>query len=104
MSVSRARAPIHVWMPNQPHATSARAIAATFAPLTPKLARARTGNGMPYFVPGCALSSIGMRTMRLPSETVSSACHQRIPAAIRPEARVYVVMTMDRPIHSAAMS
>jgi hypothetical protein len=43
-----------------------------------------------------------MRTMKLPSETVSRPCHQFIPAAISPEASVYVVMTMDRPIHSAA--
>jgi hypothetical protein len=103
-SVSRASAPIHVWMPNQPQATSARAMAATFAPLIPKLARASTGKGMPYFVPGWALSSIGTRTIRLPSDTVSSACHQVIPAVMRPDARVYVVMTIDRPIHSAAMS
>ena len=32
-SVFSARPPIHVWMPNQPHATSARSIAGTFAPL-----------------------------------------------------------------------
>ena len=30
-----------------------------FAPRTPNEARTRTGNGMPYFVPACALSSIG---------------------------------------------
>ena len=88
ISVSSASAPIHVWMPNQPHATSARAIAATFAPRMPKLDRTSTGNGMPYLVPGCELSRIGMSTMKLPSETVSSPCHQVIPAAISPEARV----------------
>ena len=86
--MSIASAPIHVWMPNQPHATSARAIAATFAPRTPKLERTSTGNGMPYLVPGCALSSIGISTIRLPSDTVSSPCHHVMPAVIRPEASV----------------
>ena len=50
-SATIARPPIHVWMPNQPHATIARSIAGTFAPLTPKLARHSTGNEIPYFVP-----------------------------------------------------
>ena len=86
--VSTASAPIHVWIPNQPQATSARAIAATFAPRMPKLERTRTGKGMPYFVPGWALSSIGTSTITLPSETVSRPCHHDIPAAIRPEASV----------------
>ena len=88
ISVSSASAPIQVWIPNQPHATSARAIAATFAPRMPKLERTSTGKGMPYFVPGCELSSIGMSTIRLPSETVSRPCHQVMPAAISPEASV----------------
>ena len=88
ISVSSASAPIHVWMPNQPHATSARAIAATFAPRMPKLERTSTGNGMPYFVPGCELSRIGISTRKLPSDTVRSPCHQVMPAAIRPEASV----------------
>ncbi len=86
--VSSASAPIHVWMPNHPHATSARAIAATFAPRTPNDDRTSTGNGIPYFVPGCAFSSIGISTMRLPSETVSSPCHHVIPAVISPDASV----------------
>ena len=86
--VSTASAPIHVWIPNQPQATSARAIAATFAPRMPKLERTRTGKGMPYFVPGWALSSIGISTITLPRETVSRPCHHDIPAAIRPEASV----------------
>ena len=88
MSVSRASAPIHVWIPNQPHATSARAMAATFAPRMPKLDRTSTGKGMPYFVPGCELSRIGMRTRKLPSDTVSRPCHHVMPAAISPEASV----------------
>ena len=102
ISVSSASAPIQVWMPNQPQATSARAIAATFAPRMPKLERTSTGNGIPYFVPGCEFSRIGTSTIRLPSATVSSPCHHDMPAAIRPAASVYVVITIDRPIHSAA--
>src|SRR3954447_1660304 len=102
ISVSSASAPIQVWMPNQPHATSARAIAATFAPRMPKLERTSTGNGIPYLVPGCEFSRIGIRTSRLPSATVSSPCHQVMPAVIRPDASVYVVITIDSPTHSAA--
>ena len=75
-------------MPNQPHATIARRIAGTFAPRTPKLARHRTGNETPYFVPACALSIIGTSTMVLPSRMVSIACHQVMPCCIRPEASV----------------
>src|SRR3954447_20574780 len=88
ISVSSASAPIQVWIPNHPHATRARAIAATLAPRTPKDERTSTGNGIPYFVPGCPLSSIGTSTMKLPSETVSSPCHHVMPAVIRPEASV----------------
>src|ERR687894_1934835 len=84
---SRAAPPSQVCIPNQPQATSARAIAAKLAPLTPKEARTKTGKGTPYFVPAWALSSIGTRTMRFPKEMVRSACHQFIPAAMRPEAR-----------------
>src|SRR3954462_1012169 len=89
-------------MLNQPHATSARAIAATFAPRIPKLERTSTGNGIPYLVPGCEFNRIGISTMKLPSDTVSRPCHHVIPAAIRPDANVYVVMTIDSPTHSAA--
>src|SRR3954447_14987583 len=88
MRVSSASAPIHVWIPNHPQATRARAIAATLAPRTPKDERTSTGNGIPYLVPGCPLSSIGTSTMKLPSETVSSPCHHVMPAVIRPEASV----------------
>ena len=41
---------------------------------------------MPYFVPGCEFSRIGTSTMVLPSRTVTSACHQFMPAAIKPDA------------------
>src|SRR5215212_969661 len=85
---SVARPPIQVWMPNQPQATSARAIAAKFAPRTPKEERTKTGNGTPYLVPAWAFRIIGIRTRTLPKEMVNSACHQFIPAAMRPEARV----------------
>ncbi len=71
--------PIHVWMPNHPQATSARSSAGTFAPSVPKLARQNTGNGMPYFVPAWALSTMGSSTMRLPRKMVSTACDQFMP-------------------------
>src|ERR1043166_6176622 len=41
----------------------------------PVFARAETGNGMPYFVPGCELRRIGTSTIVLPSRIVNSACH-----------------------------
>src|SRR5918993_4027809 len=103
ISASRARPPIQVCIPNQPQATSALAIAAKLAPLTPKEALTKTGKGIPYLVPAWAFRSIGTRTSRLPSEIVNSACHQFIPAAISPAAREYVVMTIAIPIQSAAM-
>ncbi len=80
--------PIHVWMPNQPQATTARSSAGTFAPRVPKLARARTGNETPYFVPACAFKTIGTRTMVLPRRMVSIACHQFMPASMKPPASV----------------
>ena len=95
--------PIHVWIPNQPHATIARRMAGTLAPFVPNDARHNTGNETPYFVPACALSIIGIRTMVLPRRMVIIACHQFIPASINPPASVYVVMTTLMPIHSAAM-
>src|SRR5918994_1270780 len=69
-----------------PHATRALAMAAKLAPLTPKEARTKTGNGTPYLVSAWAFKSIGIRTSTLPREMVSRACHQFIPAAMRPEA------------------
>ena len=87
-SVCSASPPIHVWMPNQPHATIARRMAGMLAPLTPKLARQSTGNDTPYFVPACALRIIGTSTMVLPSRIVSIACHQVMPCCISPDASV----------------
>src|SRR5216117_4324333 len=84
-NVLSASPPIHAWMPNQPHATSARINAGTLEPSVPYAARANTGNGMPYFVPGCEFSRIGIRTIVLPSRIVISACHQFIPELINPE-------------------
>ena len=46
-------------------------------------ARMKTGNGMPYLAPAWALSSMGTRTMRLPSSTVPTACFQSMPLAMR---------------------
>ena len=87
-SACSASAPIQVWMPNHPHATIARRIAGTFAPLTPNAARHNTGNDTPYFVPACALRIIGISTIALPSRIVTSACHHVMPCCISPDASV----------------
>ena len=83
-NVLSASPPIQAWIPNHPQATIARISAGTFEPMVPYAARAKTGKGMPYFVPGCEFSRIGIRTMVLPSATVKSACAQLMPAAISP--------------------
>src|SRR5689334_8599059 len=70
----------------------------------PKEARQYTGNGIPYFVPAWAFRTIGKRTMVLPRKIVSTACHQLIPSAIRPDASMYVGTQADIEIHRAAMS
>src|ERR1051325_7787173 len=61
--VFSAPPPIHAWMPNQPQATSALISAGTFDPSVPYAARANTGKGMPYFVPGCEFNRIGTSTI-----------------------------------------
>ncbi len=93
--------PIHDCIPNQPQATIARSSAGIFAPRSPKLARTNTGNGMPYFAPACAFSSIGISTIRLPSRIVPTACFQFIPPAINADANMYVVTSIDIENHSA---
>ena len=57
---------------------------------------------MPYFVPGWELRRMGTRTIVFPSRMVKRACHQLIPALIRPDARMYVGMQWAMLIHSAA--
>src|ERR1051326_8421548 len=94
--------PIHAWMPNHPQATMARISAGRFEPTVPYEARANTGKGMPYFVPGCEFSRIGMRTMEFPSRMVNSACCQLMPAPIKPDASMYVGMQCAIDTHSAA--
>src|SRR5499427_3546335 len=101
-NVFSASPPIHAWIPNQPHATSARISAGTFDPSVPYAARAKTGNGMPYFVPGCEFSRIGISTIVLPRRIVTSACDQFMPDASRPEASIYVGMQCAMLTHSAA--
>ena len=81
-----AAPPIHVWMPNQPQPTIARSKQGRCVPCRPNEARANTGKGMPYFVPACALSTMGINTMTLPRKMVRIACHQFIPPTIRLEA------------------
>src|SRR4029453_12623927 len=76
--------PIHAGTPTQPHATIARMSALTLEPIVPYAARANTGKGMPYRVPGWEFRRIGIRTIVFPSATVNSACDQLIPAAISP--------------------
>src|SRR6476661_7412412 len=80
-NVWSASPPIQAWIPNQPHATSARISAGRFEPAVPYAARANTGNGMPYLVPGCEFNRIGASTMVLPRRIVPSACDQFIPDA-----------------------
>src|SRR5690348_10095264 len=101
-NVLSASPPIHAWMPNHPHATSARIRAGTFDPNVPYAARANTGNGMPYFVPGCELSRIGARTIVLLRRIVTSACDQLMPDASSPDASMYVGMQCAMLTHSAA--
>src|SRR5258706_2442253 len=101
-NVWRASPPIQAWMPNQPHATSARISAGRFEPAVPYAARAKTGNGIPYFVPGCELRRIGASTIVLPRRIVKRACPQLIPAFIRPDASMYVGMQCAIEIQSAA--
>src|SRR5262245_22527920 len=96
-------------MPNHPQATKARNRAGTFAPRMPNGARQYTGNGMPYFVPAWAFSTIGMRTMTLPSKMVKIACHQFMPLPLAllstsPEASMYVGMHAESEIHRTAIS
>src|ERR1700730_16526778 len=94
--------PIQAGMPNQPQALMARMSAGRFDPIVPYAARAKTVNGMPYFVPGCELRRMGTRTMVLPRRMVISACHQFMPAPISPDESMYVGMQWAMEIHSAA--
>ena len=89
-------------MPNHPQATNARISAGTFDPSVPYAARANTGNGIPYLVPGCEFKRIGTSTIVLPSRIVMSACHQFIPAEMSPDAIMYVGMQCAIEIQSAA--
>jgi hypothetical protein len=47
MRTLNARPPIHVWMPNQPQATTERNRDGTWAPTVPNDERAYTGKGIP---------------------------------------------------------
>ena len=89
-------------MPNHPHATMARMIAGRFEPNVPYAARAKTGKGMPYFVPGWELRRIGIRTMVLPRRMVMRACHQFIPDPMSADESMYVGMQWAMEIQMAA--
>src|SRR5207249_9187913 len=101
-NVCNASPPIQDWMPNQPQATRARMSAGRFDPSVPYAARAKTGKGIPYLVPGCELRRIGTSTIVLPRRMVMSACHQFMPVVIRPDASMYVGMQCAMLIHKAA--
>lgn len=73
----------------------ARSIAGIFAPRVPKLARAKTWKGVPYFAPACAFKTIGTNTIRLPSKIVKTACFQFMPPTISELASMKVVTFMD---------
>jgi hypothetical protein len=79
-NVCSASPPIHAWMPNQPHATSARMSAGRFEPAVPYAARAKTGNGMPYLVPGCEFSRIGHEHDRVAEQDREERLRQFMPA------------------------
>jgi hypothetical protein len=68
----------------------------------PYEARANTGKGIPYFVPGCEFRRIGINTMVFPSKMVKSASVQLIPAVMRPDAIMYVGMQCAIEIQRAA--
>ena len=72
------------------------------APRSPKEARARTGNGMPYLGPACPVSSIGSSTITLARAMVNTACFQSMPRATSPEASVQDGMLWAMPTHRAA--
>ena len=85
-NVCSASPPIQAWMPNQPQATSARISAGTFEPSVPYAARANTGNGMPYFVPGCELSRIGIEDDRVAEQDRDERLPPAHARAISPDA------------------
>ncbi len=101
-NVWRASPPIHAWMPNQPHATSARMSAGRFEPTVPYAARAKTGKGMPYFVPGMGVEQDRHEDDRVAEEDRDERLLPAHPAAMRPEASMYVGMQCAIEIHSAA--
>ena len=86
LGINTPQPPIQHWIPNQPQATNARNKAGTFAPRRPKDDRQRTGKGIPYLVPACAFSTIGISTIRFPRKMVNTACHQFMPSLISDDA------------------
>lgn len=59
--------------------------------------------GIPYFVPACAFSTIGTKTIALPRKTVKIACHQFIPPSMSEDASMYVGTHAAIEIQSAAI-
>jgi hypothetical protein len=52
--------------------------------------------------PAWPISSIGTSTIRLPSSTVTTACHGDMPCSVKPAASMYEAIFMTIPTHSAA--
>ena len=99
-----AKPPTWVWMPNQPHPTSARAKTGTLEPFFPNAARAMTGKGAPYFVPICAEATIGTSTIAFARNTHEKACAAVAPSAANEAANRHAGTHTTRPIHSPRKS
>jgi hypothetical protein len=89
--------------PFQPQAVMALESDGSCAPLTPKVNLENMGNGMPYFVPACELSWIGIRMMTFPRMTFKTANHGESPYPTNPEAIMKDGMQMDIPTQSMEM-
>ena len=99
-----ANPPTCVWMPNQPHPTSARKNTGTLDPFVPNDARAMTGKGAPYFTPICADAIIGTSTMQFARNTHIKACAAVAPSAANEAANRHAGTHTTRPIHSPRKS
>src|SRR6266567_3222466 len=98
--VCSASPPIQDWIPNHPQATSARINAGRFDPSVPYAARAKTGKGMPYFVPGGEFRRIGIRTIVLPSRMVNfvRVRHHPSSSSRADDKRTSDSLRRDRPV------
>ena len=88
---------------HHPQAVIALRIAGTCAPILPKVSLARSGNGIPYLVPICELSRIGITTITFAIATLITAIHGEIPTVIKLEDSARAGMQIDIPTHSIVM-